>query len=628
VIIIAGIGGGSYYVFIIAPGLRPVVPNPDTLIYQTFGDPDYIDPAVDYETSGGDIVQSVYEGLLWYDGESAVTLVPRLCSSYTVDPSLTTYTFYLRQGIKYHDGTSFNAYTMKYALDRAVLIADPDGPAWIISQCIRGGSDFMTDFGEAANATMQYAAALAYLTANGVEAFPNYTLVIHVDYGDSGVPTPYPAFLYCMAFSVSYAISPTFVWDNGGSAANTADLDVPGHYGLTLNTTTWAYCPGVEPGVHNTYIDSHMCGTGPFKFVEWTPLTRIVLDRNPDYWGLSDTINDWTAGDNYWHGYYPKVSRVIRMQVAEQSSRKLALLTGDADGVDWPVLYAPEIYDATTHSILDSRIILPGVLKPTLNVNSMQLSLVKQVIGTNSTGYPKTVVPFANKDMRLGFQYAFPYDQFISAAVNGHGVRMRNVVPEGMLGYDPSLPMYNTNTTAAKAHLEAGMTALGIQTITIQLSYNQGNDVRKTACLMLKAAIESITLSGGMSVTCTVQEYVWATFLFLMRNRQLETFFVGWLPDYPDPDNYMVYCSSSGTFAYRTGYSNATIDTLVAQAAVETNATLRLAMYHEIQMEMYRSAHNIFMHQPTNFQPFRTWVHGWYFNPLISLNPYWAMSKS
>jgi peptide/nickel transport system substrate-binding protein len=629
VIIIAGIGGGSYYIFIIAPGLPRGVPNPDTFIYQTFGEPDYLCPARDYETVGNDIIQSVYETLLWYDGSSAVTLVPRLCSSYTVDASGTTYTFYLRHGIKYHDGTTFNAYTMKYSLDRAILIDDPDGPAWIIAQAIRGGTTFTGAYTGTGNST-DYAAALAYLDANGIEAFANYTLVIHVDYGDSGTPTPYPAFVYCLAYTVGSAISPSFVWAHGGSTVNTNDLDVPGYFDLTANTTSWAYCPGVQPGWGdtNSYIEEHMSGTGPFTFTEWTRLTRVVLTRNDNYWGLNSTINDGkVAGDHYWHSYYPGVGRVIIMHVAEQSSRKLALLVGDCDIADWPTLYAPEIYDATTHSVLDSRLIIPGVFQPTFIVQSMQLSLVKNVTGVDPLGHQKIVAPFSNKDFRLGFQYAFPYTSFITNAINGHGVQMRNVIPEGMLGYDASVPEYNTNTTAAKAHLNAAMTALGLRSINIQLSYNQGNDNRKTACLMLQAAIAGLTLSSG-NVTCTVQEYVWPQFLFLMRNRQLEVFFVGWAPDYADPDDYVIpYCKSSGTFASRTGYSNATIDALINAAAIETNATLRLADYREIQMEMYRSAHNLFMHQPTNFIPMRTWVHGWYYNPMFGQNPYWAVSK-
>jgi len=636
VIIIAGIGGGSYYIFIIAPGIPHGVPNPDTFIYQTFGEPDYLCPARDYETVGNDLIQSVYEGLLWYDGASAVTLVPRLCTSLTVDASGTTYRFYLRQGVTYHDGTTFNAYTMKYSLDRAILIDDPDGPAWIIAQAIRGGTTFQGAYTGTGNST-DYAAALAYLNANGIEAFANYTLVIHVDYNDTHLTNsskpavPYPAFVYCLAYTVGSAISPSFVWAHGGSDVNTALHDIPGYYTMDANTTTWAYCPGVEPGwghTSNAYIETHMCGTGPFTFTEWTRMTRVVLTRNDNYWGLNSAINDGkVAGDHYWHSYYPGVGRVIIQHVAEQSSRKLALLAGDCDIADWPALYAPEIYDVSAHSVLDSRLIIPGVFSPTFIVQSMQLSLVKNVTGIDTAYHTKVVVPFANKDFRLGFQYVFPYDSFIASAVNGHGVRMRNVIPQGMLGYNASVPMYDTDTTAAVQHLNAAMTALGLRYISIQLSYNQGNDVRKTACLMLQAAIAGLTLSTG-NVTCTVQEYVWPQFLDLMRHRQLEVFFVGWAPDYADPDDYVIpYCKSTGTYAFRTGYSNATIDALINAAAVETNPTLRLAMYKEIQMEMHRNAAYIFMHQPTNFIPMRTWVHGWYFNPMFGQNPYWAVSK-
>jgi peptide/nickel transport system substrate-binding protein len=629
VIIIAGIGGGSYYIFIIAPGLPHGVPNPNTVIYQTFGEPDYLDPAVDYETVGNDIIQSVYEGLLWYNGSSAVQLVPRLCTSYTVDPSGTTYTFYLRQGVKYHDGTPFTAFTMKYALDRAILINDPDGPAWILAQAIKGGTTFLGSY-TGANDAADYTAALTYLTTNGVEAFSNYTLKIHVDYADSGAPggTPYPAFVYCLAYTVASAVSPSYVWAHGGQAANTAKLDIPGNFSLTVNQTSWAYCPGVALGVHNTNMDGLMCGTGPFTFTEWTPTTRIVLTRNDNYWGANSTINDGTvAGDHYWHSYYPAIQHVIIMHVTEQSSRKLALLAGDCDIADWPTLYANEIYDVPTTSVLDSRLIIPGVFTPTFIVQSMQLSLVKNVTAVDTGGHTVLRAPFSNLNFRLGFQHAFPYDAYIAAACNGHGVRMRNVIPQGMLGYDASVPEYDTNTTAAVQYLNTAMTQMGIVSINIQLSYNQGNDNRKTACLMLQSAISGLTLSTG-NVTCTVQEYVWPQFLYLMRHQQLEVFFVGWAPDYADPDDYVIpYCRSTGTYAFRTGYANTTIDNLIDAAAVETNATLRLEMYKEIQMEMYRSAHNLFMYQPTDFIPMRAWVHGWYYNPMFGQNPYWALSK-
>ena len=47
----------------------------DTLVVATIsGNPESLDPAVDYETVGGEIIQNVYETLMFYDGEKADVL--------------------------------------------------------------------------------------------------------------------------------------------------------------------------------------------------------------------------------------------------------------------------------------------------------------------------------------------------------------------------------------------------------------------------------------------------------------------------------------------------------------------------------------------------------------------------
>ena len=45
------------------------------------GNPESLDPAVDYETAGGEIIQNVYETLMFYDGASADVLKPMLCTA-------------------------------------------------------------------------------------------------------------------------------------------------------------------------------------------------------------------------------------------------------------------------------------------------------------------------------------------------------------------------------------------------------------------------------------------------------------------------------------------------------------------------------------------------------------------
>jgi hypothetical protein len=50
---------------------KPAVQNPDTIIEETIGEPDYLDPAVNYESRRrGD--KNVYETLTWYNGTGPI----------------------------------------------------------------------------------------------------------------------------------------------------------------------------------------------------------------------------------------------------------------------------------------------------------------------------------------------------------------------------------------------------------------------------------------------------------------------------------------------------------------------------------------------------------------------------
>ena len=107
ILVIAGAAAGYYYYYI--PSTMPLVPNRNTLTVQSFGDADKLDPAVDYETFGGMIIENTYEGLIAYKGSSMTDFEPALATSWTVSPDGLVYTFKLRQNVKFHDGTDFDA---------------------------------------------------------------------------------------------------------------------------------------------------------------------------------------------------------------------------------------------------------------------------------------------------------------------------------------------------------------------------------------------------------------------------------------------------------------------------------------------------------------------------------------
>ncbi len=76
-----------------------------------------LDPAQAVTISDFRILANIYEGLLRYKDDT-LDVEPGLAESWTLSPDAKTYTFKLRQGVKFHDGGDFNAETVKFNFDR------------------------------------------------------------------------------------------------------------------------------------------------------------------------------------------------------------------------------------------------------------------------------------------------------------------------------------------------------------------------------------------------------------------------------------------------------------------------------------------------------------------------------
>jgi peptide/nickel transport system substrate-binding protein len=85
-------------------------------------EPDNLDPAVTPWAVSHRVMMHVYDTLVWQDPADN-TFKPGLAESWQVAPDGLSYTFRLRRGVKFHDGTPFNAAAVKFSFDR---IADPE----------------------------------------------------------------------------------------------------------------------------------------------------------------------------------------------------------------------------------------------------------------------------------------------------------------------------------------------------------------------------------------------------------------------------------------------------------------------------------------------------------------------
>lgn len=242
-----------------------------TLTVALDSDIKYADPALIGDSASLYVANQVVEGLVGLEPGSISTIVPVLAAALpTVSPDGRTYTFKLRSGIKFHDGTDFNAAAVKFNYDR--WNAFPKGDLQTAAAyfgAVFGG------FGQDSNLV-------------GVDAPDATTVVIHLQQAQGN-------FLASQTLAVFGIQSPAAITGNDGnnpSLANNA-------YALGLHGAGKA-----------------MVGTGPFMFSEWKQGDHITLVKNPNYWN--------NAGAAY-------LDKIVFKPLSTAAAGILALQSGGVD---------------------------------------------------------------------------------------------------------------------------------------------------------------------------------------------------------------------------------------------------------------------------------------------------------
>lgn len=111
-----------------APSLEtsPGATSAETLTYILRQEPNSMDPAVAVDSQSGLVIRNVYERLVETDPSDPQRVVPALASRWTISPDSRTYTFFLRDGVRFHDGTPLNAQAARFSIQRALAIGKGD----------------------------------------------------------------------------------------------------------------------------------------------------------------------------------------------------------------------------------------------------------------------------------------------------------------------------------------------------------------------------------------------------------------------------------------------------------------------------------------------------------------------
>jgi len=175
--------------------------------------------------------------------------------------------------------------------------------------------------------------------------------------------------------------------------------------------------------------------------------------------------------------------------------------------------------------------------------------------------------------------------------------------------------MYSLDLDKAAEHLQAAWGGeVWEKGFKFTLLYNSGNIPRKTACEILAENLLAVNEKFQVSI----QPISWPTFLGkIWGTRDMPMFQIGWLPDYPHPDNFVVpfMHSTAGAFSAFIGYGSPELDAKIAAAFEETDPVQQQALYSELQEICYEDPYGITLAQPIARRYFTKYISGFYYNP-------------
>jgi len=252
-------------------------------------------------------------------------------------------------------------------------------------------------------------------------------------------------------------------------------------------------------------------GTGPFKIKALKEDDVVILTRNENYWGKDADGNQ-----------LPYLDGIKFTFIKERKAELLEFKKGNLDMIyRLPLEMVDEVVDVNDN------------LKPDYKNFVLQ---VAASLSTNYYGFQHKDKLFANKDVRIAFNYAVDRKKICDFTMKGCGVpAVHGIVPPGMKGFETkAVKGYDFNPEKAREHLDkAGYPeGKGFPELTLQINSGGGTNEQ------IAEAVQKM-LQETLNINVNISKVPWAQHLENYETGKTNFWRAGWVADYPDPENFL-----------------------------------------------------------------------------------------
>lgn len=452
-------------------------------------DLDGLDPHKALSAGTKEVLFNIFEGLVKFDSNG--NLIPAVAESYQISNDGMVYTFTLREGVKFHDGSPVTADDVVYSIKRSAGMLEPKDPTVLAESALSVISDVIATSEKTIEVRLKQV---------DTELLPYLTCAI--------VPKDYDA----------------------------------------LNT--------------------HPIGTGPFRFVSYTPLQSIILEKNTEY-------------------YKKELPYLDQVTFKISSNTDAAFMELQAGTID----ILPYITDAQASQLPEGY-----------HLESGPMNLIQGLFINNK------IKPFDNKLVRQALCYAVDRQAVIDMVAGGRGnVIGTNMYPGFKKYYDESLVnVYPYDPQKAKELLKEAGYPNGFQfTIIVPSNYQYHIDTAQVIVEQLKQ----------VGITAQIQLIEWSSWKSdVYKGRNYETTLVGLAAELA-PRKALDRFRSDATNNFMN-YTNPEFDALYKQGETETNEEKKVQLYKQMEALLTNDAVAVFIQDPHQMTAISDKLGGYTYYPI------------
>ena len=272
---------------------------------------------------------------------------------------------------------------------------------------------------------------------------------------------------------------------------------------------------------------------GPYQLSRWDHDKALILTADPNYYGKK-----------------PSIKKVIFYIIPDETS----IMN----------LYAGGRLDVAT-PLISRDIPFLKKRKDHYTYNSLTLYYY---------GFNVSAPALKNKKMRQAIVQAIDRNEIIQLLNTGNKA-LKSWIPEGLFAHNPNIGLKFNPKKSKELLKELNYTDPSLLP-KIKLYYNTNSDHK-----MIAENIQS-QLKKNIGLQLELNNQEWKTYLQRLKTKEVEVFRLGWVADYPDPDNFMNLMAGFSDNNH-TGWKDPQYDELILKAMTTTNSPLRKQLYDQAQ---------------------------------------------